>query len=111
MRNRIDILEDLASFNGELPTLKSELSHYSWDTEETYLTITKVQFSIVLTKCINQTITFQDLEDWADAIESRDDLDFENEEMQEIVFRFSSPEINGEITKEQLQEIVTNLYK
>jgi len=111
MRNRTDILKDLVSFSGDLSALKSELSQYSWDTEEPCLIITKSQFSKVLTKCIDQIITFQDLEDWANAIECRDDLDFEDEEMQEIIFEFSSPEINGEITKDRLQVIVNDLSK
>ncbi len=109
MRNRVDILNDLVSFNGNLPALKDELSQYSWDTEEPYLVITRRQFLEILKKCLEQKITFQDLENWADSIECRDDLDFEDEELQEIVFEFSSPEINGEITKERLQEIIKNL--
>ncbi len=111
MRNRTDILKDLVSFNGDLSALKSELSQYPWDTEEPYFIITRSQLSEVLTKCIDQIITFQSLEDWANMIECRDDLDFEDEEIQEIIFEFSSPEINGEITKGRLQEIVNELSK
>jgi hypothetical protein len=111
MRNRIDILKDLVFYNGDLSVLKKELSQYSWDAEKPYLVITKPQLLKVLIKCIDQIITFQNLEDWADAIECRDDLDFESEEIQEIIFELSSPEINGEITKERLQEIVNDLSK
>jgi hypothetical protein len=111
MRKRIDILKDLVSYTKDLSALKRELSYYSWDTEKSYLTITKHQLLNVLMKCIDQTITFQNLEDWADAIECRDDLDFENEEIQEIIFELSSPEINGKITKNRLNEIVNNLSK
>ena len=109
MRNRTDVLNDLVSLNKELPFLKDELSQYSWDTEEPYLVITKTQLIEVVKKCLDQKITIQDLENWADLIECRDDLDFENEELQEIVFEFASPEINGEITKERLQEIIKDL--
>ena len=111
MRNRGDILKDLVSFRADLLILKKELSLHSCDVKEPYLVISKSQFSKVLMKCINQIITFQDLEDWANSIECRDDLDFENKEMQEIVFELSSPEINGEITKERLQEIINELSK
>ena len=38
-------------------------------------------------------------------------IDLSSEEMQEIIFEFSSPEINGKITKGRLQEIVNNLSK
>ncbi len=109
MRSRTDILNDLVSFNKSLSSLRNELSQYSWDTEGSYLVITKKHFLKVLKKCLEQQITLQDLENWSNLIECRDDLDFENEELQEIVFEFASPEINGEITKERLQEIVTDL--
>jgi len=46
---------------------------------------------------------------WANVIECRDDLDFELEEMQEIIFDLASPEINGEITKERLQAVIDKL--
>lgn len=109
MRSRADILNDLVSFNKSLPSLKNELSKYSWDVEEPYLVITKPQFLKVLKKCLEQQITLQDLENWSNLIECRDDLDFENEELQEIIFEFASPEINGEITKERLQEMIKEL--
>jgi|SRR5690554_4289933 hypothetical protein len=109
MRNRKDILIDLVFLKANLSELQNELAQYSWDIEEPILVISKQDFANVLQRCIESEITFDDLTNWANAIECRDDLDFEAEEMQEIVFELSSPEINGEITKERLQEIVNEL--
>lgn len=109
MRNRKDILIDLVFLKANLSELQNELAQYSWDIEEPILIISKQDFTNVLQRCIESEITFDDLTNWANAIECRDDLDFEAEEMQEIVFELSSPEINGEITKERLQEIVNEL--
>jgi len=109
MRNRKDILTDLICFNGNLTELQSELSQYSWDVEEPTLIISKADFSTVIKKCVDEKIIFDELENWANAIECRDDLDFEVEEMQEIIFELASPEINGEITKQRLQEIINEL--
>ena len=109
MRNRKDILTDLICFNGNLTELQSELSQYSWDVEEPILIIGKSDFSNVIKKCVDGKITFGELENWANAIECRDDLDFEVEEIQEIIFELASPEINGEITKQRLKEIIKEL--
>jgi hypothetical protein len=109
MRNRKDILTDLICFNGNLTELQSELSQYSWDVEEPTLIISKADFSNVIRKCVDEKIIFDELENWANAIECRDDLAFEVEEMQEIIFELASPEINGEITKQRLQEIINEL--
>lgn len=109
MRNRKDILTDLVVFKTDLSELQNELSKYSWDIEEPILIISKQDFIKILNRCIENEITFDDLVSWANVIECRDDLDFEVEEIQEIVFELANPEINGEITKERLQEIINEL--
>lgn len=109
MRNRKDILTDLVFFKADLSELQNELSQYSWDIEEPILMISKQDFTNIFKKCINNEISFETLVSWANAIECRDDLDFEVEEMQEIVFELANPEINGEIRKERLQEIINEL--
>ena len=109
MRNRKDILTDLVFFKSDLSELQNELSLYSWDIEEPTVIISKQDFSNVLKRCIENEINFEDLVSWANIIECRDDLDFEVEEMKEIVFELASPEINVEITKERLQEIINEL--
>jgi len=109
MRNRKDILMDLVFFKADLSELQNELSQYSWDIKEPILIISKQDFTNIFKKCINNEISFETLVSWANAIECRDDLDFEVEEMQEIVFELANPEINGEITKERLQEIINEL--
>lgn len=76
---------------------------------EPTLIISKAEFSTVLKRCIENEISVEDLENRANAIECRDDLDFEDVEMQEIIFELASPEINGEISKERLQEIINDL--
>ncbi|NQX82260.1 MAG: hypothetical protein HRT66_09750 [Flavobacteriaceae bacterium] len=109
MKSRKEILEKIISFDGELSVLKKELSKYPWDVEEPYLVISKSKFIKILKKSIDQVITFEDLEYWANIIECRDDLDFEVELIQEMVFELSSPEINGEITRIKLQYMIEQL--
>lgn len=111
MRNRKDILTDLFFFKVNLSELKIELSQYSWDIEERILIISKQDFSNVLKRGIENEIAFEDIVSWANAIECRDDIGFEVEEIQEVVFELANPEINGEITKERLSEIITELEK
>lgn len=111
MRNRKEILRDLVLLQGSIEVLQKELSQYSWDIEKPILKINVEDFSNVLKRSINNKIDFETLTNWANALECRDDLDFANEEMQEVIFELASPEINGEITKERLSEIITELEK
>jgi len=111
MRNRVNILNDLVYLIGDLSDVQRELSQYSWDTEDPIFIIKKIDFSNILRKCIGEEISFDVLEDWANAIECRDDLGFEDEKMQEIIFELANPEINGEISKERLKEILKMFNK
>ena len=107
MRSRAEILKDLVLLQGNIEILEKELSNYPWDIEMPLLTISIEDFTYVLKRSLNDEVDFETLTSWANAIECRDDLEFKNEEVQEVVFELANPEINGDITKERLQEIIT----
>ncbi|WP_407267353.1 hypothetical protein [Tenacibaculum maritimum] len=46
---------------------------------------------------------------WANLIECREDIDFELDTFQEYIFEIANPEINGELTKERIKEIILDL--
>lgn len=109
MRNRKDILRDLVLLQGKIEVLQNELSQYSWDIEKPILKINVEDFSNVLKRNINNEIDFETITNWANALECRDDIDFTDEKIQEVIFELANPEINGNITKERLSEIITEL--
>lgn len=111
MRNRTEILKELALLQGGIEMLEKELSQYPWDVEKPLFKISVEDFSNVLKRSINNEIDFETLTNWANAIECRDDVEFENEEMQEVIFELANPEMNGEITKDRLSEIIIVLEK
>ena len=111
MRNRKEILRDLVLLEGSIEVLQKELSQYSWDIEEPILKINIEDFSNVFKRTINNEIDFETLTNWANSLGCRDDLEFENDEMQEVIFELANPEINGEITKERLSNIIIELEK
>jgi hypothetical protein len=109
MRSRKDILIDLVHLNGSLSDLSEEISHYSWDAKEPILVVDKITLSNILKRAIDNIITYNELEDWANAIECRDDLNFADDKLQEIIVELANPELNEKITTERLQEIVGTL--
>lgn len=111
MRERKEILKDLVLLQGSIEVLEKELSQYPWDIEKPLLKISVEDFIYVLKRCLNDQVNFETIINWANTIECRDDLEFAKEEMQEVIFELANPEINGEITKERLSEIITELEK
>jgi len=109
MRSRTEILKDLILLQGNIEVLQNELSQYPWDIGKALLKISTEDFANILRRSINNEIDFETLTNWANAIECRDDLEFTNEEVPEIIFELANPEINGVITKERLNEIISEL--
>jgi hypothetical protein len=109
MRSRKEILKDLILLQGSIAILESELLEYPWDSEVPIIKIGKNDFNSVLQRAIDNGIALDVLTIWANAIECREDIEFEKDEIREIIFELANPEINGEITKERLQEIINEL--
>ena len=111
MRNRKEILEDLVLLREDIGVLKKELAQHSWDIEVPLLNVTEADFVRILQRCINNEIDSETLSDWANIVECRDDLDFVNEKLIDILFELANPEINGKITEKRLKEIVKDLLE
>lgn len=109
MRSRMAILKDLVLLQGNIEGLECELLGYPWDSEMSVIKMGRYEIKSVIQRCINDEITFEVLTDWANAIECRDDIEFEEEVMQEIIFELANPEINGALTKERLQKMGNEL--
>lgn len=109
MRKREEVLSDLISFEGDLSTLQEELAQYSWDTEEAVVTVKREDLSNALRMHLANDINDAELENWANLIEIRDDLDFEDEELQELIFEIANQEINGALTEKRLLEMLGRL--
>ena len=89
--------------------LQNEISGYPWDCEIPLITISKTDMVYIINECVNDEISLEELTNWANIIECRDDFDFENEKIQELIFELANPEINKENGKNRLMDIVKEL--
>lgn len=109
MRGRKDILNDLISMNGDISVLLNELSLYPWDREKPITNLNRSDILLLLTKALHDNNIFNKLEDWADAIEVRDDIEFENDQVKNVVTELANPILYGALTKERLKLIINSL--
>lgn len=106
MRPREQILEDLTSLNKDALTLQKELNSYPWDVEQPLTTLSKTKVLQVLARVIGSEVKMQNLEDWANVIECRDDIGFETEELRQLIFELANPQIYETLTIQRVQEII-----
>jgi hypothetical protein len=109
MRQRKDILSDLLEFNSPLNGIQEELNRYPWDIEEPLIILAKRHIVSTLQKAVNGILSFEEIENWANAIECREDIEFENEKVKEIIFELANPELHSKLTIERLKRTIQSL--
>lgn len=109
IRGRASILTDVIQIKSDLNRLKTELNYYPWDSNEPLVTVSKEDLTQVFSRAISGEISFVQLEDWANILEARDDIEFEDSQMENLIFELANPYLNGEINKTRLEEIVDEL--
>jgi hypothetical protein len=104
---RKHILRRLIDLDGDIESINSELRAFSWDAEDDCVVLTMLKLKAALLKCLSGKRTMAELERWADLIECREDINFEeayNDKIKAIIHRLANPEINGPVTTDLINE-------
>jgi|WetSurMetagenome_2_1015567.scaffolds.fasta_scaffold628306_1 hypothetical protein len=104
-----------ALIRGERPTtdVLSELARFPWDSDELAI-LTRADVVKILCRCVDGIFSANDVEDWANGIEMRDDvgLDPDHEELlKEAVFQLANPDINEPVTLEFAKRWIDRLER
>ena len=108
MRTRIEILTDLIHLKKNLADLELELAQHPWDMDRPLIELTKEDLINTLQKAITGNISLEVIEDWANMIECRDDIEMA-EKIQEYIFELASPILYGGLTIKRLMQIAEEL--
>ncbi|PIQ77844.1 hypothetical protein COV82_02510 [Candidatus Peregrinibacteria bacterium CG11_big_fil_rev_8_21_14_0_20_46_8] len=110
------ILKDLIDLNAPI----SKLNHLLYENREKLVDIedqvlfTRSQLVHIIDQTISGKISKEDLSTWAETLEAQDGIAYEEQYMQkiaDILFLLSTPEINGELTNQKLEEYKSRLYE
>ncbi len=111
MKSRIEILKDLLKLNGDIYIIQSELAQYKWDNEEPLITLKIDDLKNIFSKFNAGLITSKLIEQWANTIEGRDDIDFEKDVLKEIIYELANPILFGNIDDQKVYELGKVLNK
>jgi hypothetical protein len=105
---RMEIVAKLVRFEQPIATSLAELSEFAWDYDGEPFVVSADDVVSILNRFLADQLSAQDVEDWADAIEVREDIAFdENTDWtQETVHLLSNPSINGAITIPSVVELL-----
>ncbi len=98
--------------NGNVNSLVEALRAFPWDADAVLITLTRGHMRAALQKYRNHTLDAAQLEDWANAIECREDIDFEagyEDTLQQAIFQLANPLLTIPITPQNARLLVAKL--
>ena len=107
--DEIGILLDLVHFKNNIDTLKNMLSQIGFDSEIELVSMSRDNIVEILQRSLDKKISFLELEEWANLIECREDIGFEDEKTQEMIFKLANPYLYGELDEKQVLSYLNEL--
>lgn len=112
MNKRLETLKNLVSFSRPLGELLSDLSEFSWDYQGEPLVVTSFQIIEVLQRYIYGEIDTEEVEQWANMLECREDIEFEKsneKQLENVIYSLANPELEGKINIDLCNHFVKHL--
>lgn len=109
---QLDNLNALANLNQPLSTILPILKTLPWDSNQAIITLKKDHLIHILNQYLNHSLSAIDLENWANAIECREDITYETEGedfINDIIFDLANPILNAPISPELVKQYITQL--
>ena len=107
--DEIGILLDLVHFKNNIDTLKNMLSQIGFDSETELVSMSRDDIAEILQRSLDKKISFLEIEEWANLIECREDIDFEDEKTQEMIFKLANPYLYGKLDEKQVLSYLNEL--
>jgi len=111
--SRIETLKHLLDRKISPPEANIILSRFDFDSEP-LVEVERSHILKLLMDFIEGFIDSKDVEDWADAVELRDDLFYDpqyEEDMKDIVHDLSNPILSGPLTNDKALEMISVLQR
>ncbi len=108
MNSRKQVLHTLVTFEKPLELIAKELSLFEWDYEGEPVIIEPIHVVSVLNRFLSGDFNAKQVEDWANMIECREDLDYNEsnqEQMEQVIYELANPELEGRLTIERCNGI------
>ncbi|HEX2210578.1 MAG TPA: hypothetical protein VHG93_23055 [Longimicrobium sp.] len=104
----------MSLLRGERPTaeLRRELARHPWDCESPLVTLEATHVRGMTQRFVDGLISARDLEDWADALELREDIDMEagkEDLLRETIQRLANPELYDPLTRDHAADILREM--
>lgn len=109
---RKELLNKLINLDESIEFLNSKLAKFGWDSNEDLVLLKKEQVLKILNKFLKGKISQVDIENWAEAIECREDIGFEVENEKiigQIIFDLANSGVTGILSEAKAKMLIKKL--
>jgi hypothetical protein len=106
------LLNQLIARERPLAGLLRDLASFGWDLEERLAILTREDVSRILSGFLTHDISAKDVEEWANALEIREDVGLEHgyaELLKEVIFELANPLLTDPITHDRVKRWIERL--
>ena len=110
--HRKALLERLVAYRLPIEPVLEGLSHFPFDSDEELVCIQREDVVSIIDRFVAGNLTAEQVTDWADQVEVRDDLGVEDnhrEILRDAIFRLANPNLRDPITLEAVRAIRSKL--
>ncbi len=109
MNTHHQLLNSLLKLDRPLTEILAPLNALDWDSPQIFVILKPQHITRILQSYLNHQITELEVENWANAIESREDISTENERLEQIIFDLANPLLTNPLTPQLAHHYLTQL--
>ena len=108
--DRTAALNDLVTLSRPLPDVLGDLRVFGWDSADLLVTLTPSHIASVLNRFLCTELDGSVVENWANAIEGRDDIDYSTPQGVPLaIYELANPLLTQPLTRQSAQQLVARL--
>lgn len=113
--DRIKLVQACIGLPVDFDELRRQIAKFGWDYDgQIKAVLSRADVATILQRYLKSEIGNKQIEDWADFLEGRDDIAFENGAeaiLNEVIHVLANPELHGNMTIKSAQELLPELSR
>ncbi len=107
--NRKDALKALVEVEMPIAAAIARMDEFDWDSDEHLAVLAPQHLEHALSLYVGGSLSASDIEDWANALECRDELALSDPIVSEVLFELANPLITCPLSAERADHLLSSL--
>ena len=105
--DRAELVAALVSFSRPIEQIARELQQFPWDSEADLAGLSRQHLASVLRRFVSGELTAKAVENWANAVECRDDIAVDGDQIiRELLLELANPLLTHPLTIDRAKELL-----